>query len=283
LKNPAAEPQTDPVSLRRQALAALAEPDPSLMAQAARRLAAAASDSESADRVRTIGADECIETPADLPGRPDRPRLVDPRQVPMRSPFTAAGRAALLHAIAHIEFNAVNLALDAVWRFAALPPEYYRDWLQVAGEEALHFTLLRDHLRELGRDYGDFDAHDGLWLMAERTSGDVLARMALVPRVLEARGLDATPPLQAKFEHSGDARAAAILAVILRDEIGHVAIGNHWFGWLCRRGGHDPEATFALLAERHGAPRPRGPFNRAARLAAGFTESELARLERAAG
>ena len=192
-----------------------------------------------------------------------------------RSPFTTEGRAALLHAIAHIEFNAINLALDAVWRFAGMPRAFYADWLRVASEEALHFSLLREHLQSLGHDYGDFDAHDGLWTMAERTAGDVVARMALVPRTLEARGLDATPPLQAKLARAGDARAVAILDVILRDEIGHVAIGNRWYDWLCARDGIDPVAHYADLVRRHAAPRLRAPFNLEARRAAGFSAAEL--------
>ncbi len=243
--------------------------------------------------------------PPGLPGRPPLPLLVAPTQVPARSPFTPAGRAALLHAIAHIEFNAINLALDVVWRFAGMPREFYRDWLRVASEEALHFGLLREHLRtidsppahfdrspprgrsdglgaaqrRLGYDYGDFDAHDGLWAMAERTAGDVVARMALVPRTLEARGLDATPPLQVKFARAGDARAVEILGIILRDEVGHVAIGNHWYRWLCARDGLDAEAHYPQLARRYAAPRLRAPFNLEARRAAGFSEAELDALQ----
>ena len=219
-----------------------------------------------------------LEAPDTLPGRPGLPRLVPPKEVPTRSPFTPFGRAALLHAVTHIEFNAINLALDAAWRFAGMPVAFYRDWLRVASEEALHFTLLREHLQSLGFDYGDLDAHDGLWAMTERTAGDVTARMALVPRTLEARGLDATPPMQAKLKRAGDLRAAEILDVILRDEIGHVAIGNHWYRWLCTRDGHDPVALYADLAVRYEAPRLRPPFNHAARLAAGFTEAEIALL-----
>src|SRR5574343_866634 len=185
-----------------------------------------------------------LQRPEGLPGRPDRPRLLPALQVPNRSPFTTAGRAALIHAIAHIEFNAINLALDAVWRFAGMPREFYLDWLRVAAEEALHFSLLHEHLQSLGHRYGDFDAHDGLWTMAERTAGDVLARMALVPRTLEARGLDATPPLQAKFGRAGDQRAVAILDIILRDEIGHVEIGNRWYRHCCRLRGLDPVAIY---------------------------------------
>ncbi|MET0335432.1 MAG: ferritin-like domain-containing protein, partial [Rhizobacter sp.] len=221
---------------------------------------------------------EHIEAPPNLPGRPDRPRLVHARGVPSRTPFTPEGRAALLHSIAHIEFNAINLALDAAFRFSGMPVAFYVDWLRVASEEALHFTLLRNHLLSLAHDYGDFDAHDGLWLMTQRTAGDVTARMALVPRTLEARGLDATPPLRAKFARAGDTRTVEILDVILRDEVGHVAIGNHWYRWLCARDGLDPVAHYEVLTERHEAPRLRPPFNEPARLAAGFTGDEISRL-----
>jgi uncharacterized ferritin-like protein (DUF455 family) len=215
-----------------------------------------------------------------LPGRPQQPILVLPATLPRRSPFTPAGRAALLHAVAHIEFNAINLALDAVWRFPGMPEAYYRQWLQVAAEEALHFSLLNEHLSTLGHAYGDFDAHDGLWTMVERTAHDITARMALVPRTLEARGLDATPPMQERLRRAGDLRAVEILGVILRDEVGHVAIGNHWYRWLCERDGLDPVATYEHLARVHRAPQLRGPFNVEARLAAGFTEVEVAALQR---
>ena len=226
-----------------------------------------------------LDADAAIEEPATLPGRPPLPRLVPHIALARRSPFTRDGRAALLHSVAHIEFNAINLALDACWRFANMPPDYYRDWLVVAAEEALHFTLLREHLRDsLGVDYGDFDAHDGLWTMVERTKRDIVARMALVPRTLEARGLDAAPPMQAKLAKAGDARAVEILDVILRDEVGHVAIGNRWYRWLCERKGLDPIAHYAVLADRHEAPRPRAPFNLEARRRAGFSAEELSLL-----
>ena len=220
-----------------------------------------------------------IAEPAGLPGRPPQPRLVAASDVPRRSPFTPDGRAALLHAVAHIEFNAINLALDAVWRFAGMPADYYRDWLGVAAEEALHFTLLREHLRDsLGHDYGDFDAHDGLWTMVEKTRHDIVARMALVPRTLEARGLDATPPMQARLARAGDTRAVEILDVILRDEVGHVAIGNRWYRWLCARDDLDPLAHYAVLVRQFAAPRPRPPFNFDARRRAGFSAEELALL-----
>ena len=226
-----------------------------------------------------LDAAAMLEEPAALPGRPAQPRLVPHVALARRSPFTPAGRAALLHSVAHIEFNAINLALDAVWRFPGMPDAYYRDWIGVAAEEALHFTLLREHLRDsLGHDYGDFDAHDGLWTMVERTKHDLVARMALVPRTLEARGLDATPPMQAKLAKAGDARAVEILDVILRDEVGHVAIGNRWYRWLCARDGLDPLDHYALLAQRHEAPRPRPPFNLEARRRAGFEADELRQL-----
>jgi len=227
----------------------------------------------------TLDTEAVLDEPPGLPGRPDRPELVPAKDVPTRSPFTAEGRAALLHAIAHIEFNAINLALDATWRFAGLPQAYYRDWLRVAAEEALHFTLLREHLRSLDHDYGDFPAHDGLWTMTRRTAHDIVARLALVPRTLEARGLDATPPLRAKFARAGDARAVEILDIILRDEIGHVAIGNRWYRFVCERAGLDPVAIYPELAARHDAPRPRPPFNHEARRAAGFTDAEIAWLD----
>lgn len=266
-------PTVPPEELRRAALALLEEPDPAAKAEGTRALLARRT-------ALALEPDAALASAAVLPGRPPRPLLVPALQVPhKRSPATRAGRAALLHAIAHIEFNAINLALDAVWRFAGLPATYYRDWLQVAAEEALHFTLLREHLKQsLGHDYGDFPAHDGLWSMTARTAHDPLARMALVPRTLEARGLDATPPLQKKLAQAGDARAVEILDVILADEIGHVAIGNRWYRFLCAREGLDPVALYPRLTERYEAPHPRPPFNLTAREAAGFTAEEMALL-----
>ncbi|MFT7402061.1 MAG: uncharacterized ferritin-like protein (DUF455 family) [Hydrogenophaga sp.] len=199
-------------------------------------------------------------------------------QVRHRSPFTPEGLAALLHAVAHIEFNAINLALDAAWRFAGMPDDFYRDWLRVADEEATHFGLLREHLQSLGHNYGDFPAHDGLWEMCIKTQDDITARMALVPRTLEARGLDATPLIQArlrKVNTPAALRAIEILDVILRDEIGHVAVGNRWYSWLCAQQGMEPLAHYRALARRHNAPRLKPPFNDAARRAAGFTQAEL--------
>ena len=210
-----------------------------------------------------------------IPGRPDKPVLVPPLDVKRRSMNTVEGRAALLHALCHIEFNAINLALDAIWRFAGMPEDYYTDWLKVAAEESLHFTLLCEHLKTMGFAYGDFPGHDTLWEMVAKTQGDVLARMALVPRTMEARGLDAAPSTRNKLLQVGDAAGAAIIDVILRDEIGHVAIGNRWFGYLCQQRNLDPLSCYADLAQRYRAPKLRAPFNMEARRAAGFSESEL--------
>lgn len=219
-----------------------------------------------------------IFSPPPYPGRPDQPVLVKPQDVPRRSPFTPEGHAALVHAIAHIEFNAINLALDAIWRFAEMPANYYHDWMRVAQEEAKHFLLLRTHLQEQGYDYGDFVAHDGLWTMCTATQHDVTARMALVPRTLEARGLDATPIIQAKLRKVATPQAlaaVAILDVILQEEVGHVAIGNHWYRWLCEREGRDPVRFYTEAADRHNAPKLKPPFNLPARRQAGFTEAEI--------
>lgn len=277
------------MSLRDQALQILLICDPhdkALAARAAHQLVqettqeaagkAAAPALSEADRHAQLAL--TAEQATIMPGRPARPLLVSATQVPSRSPFTLEGRAALLHAICHIEFNAINLALDAVWRFAGMPTAFYTDWLQVAAEEALHFNLLREHLQSLGHDYGDFDAHDGLWAMCDKTRDDILARMALVPRTLEARGLDATPLIQDKLTRAGDHRAVEILDIILRDEVGHVAIGNRWFHHLCQERGEDAIALYPQLVQRYEAPRLRPPFNEAARRAAGFTTEELAFL-----
>jgi uncharacterized ferritin-like protein (DUF455 family) len=259
-------------STRHQALRWLLCRDPHAKARAVRALDAQAEP----------GACEVLVEHAGIPGRPDRPALVAHTRLKPRSAKSIEGRAMLLHALTHIELNAIDLALDICWRFAGLPEAFYHQWLAVAREEAQHFELLRDHLATLGFAYGDFDAHDGLWQMAERTRHDLLARLALVPRTLEARGLDASPAVRAKLLAAGDRRAGEILDLILRDEIGHVAIGNHWYRWLCARRGLDPLTTYVELAARHEAPRPRAPFNLEARRAAGFDDAELAALACAA-
>lgn len=213
-----------------------------------------------------------------LCGRSEKPELIPPKQVPQRSPATVEGRARLLHAIVHIEFTAINLALDHAARFRGLPESYYADWIGVAAEEAYHFTILRERLNSLGHDYGDFPAHAGLWEMAMKTADDPLARMALVPRLLEARGLDATPPIQRRLEQAGDTASARVLDIILRDEIGHVGLGDRWFRHLCAERGLAPESTYRDLLSRFKAPRPITPMNEAARLQAGFSAAELAAL-----
>lgn len=230
-----------------------------------------------ADQI-SLQVDTVIAEPVNIPGRPNEPELVSPLGVKRRSMSTLEGRAALIHALAHIEFNAINLALDAIWRFANMPRQYYADWLKVAAEEAHHFSLLNAHLKTIGYQYGDFTGHNSLWEMSERTKGDVLARMALVPRTMEARGLDASPLMRNKLAQVGDIAATEILDIILCDEIGHVAIGNHWFNWLCEQRGLAPIATYDVLAKQYHAPTLRKPFNMEARRQAGFTEAELALL-----
>ena len=251
---------------RLSALAALRLTDPEQKVAATRAISLhGATDSIATDPIRTPGDDTGV------PGRPDRPVRVAATAVQKRSPFTPEGRAALIHSICHIEFNAINLALDAVWRYDGMPEAYYRDWLRVADEEALHFTLLHTHLQGMGYRYGDFPGHDGLWNMCEKTKDDVLGRMALVPR----------PLIQAKLKrvNTPDALGAVeILDIILRDEVGHVAIGNHWYRWLCERAGIDPEATYPALVARYDAPRHKPPFNLEARSRAGFSPEELRAL-----
>ncbi|MCH8621638.1 ferritin-like domain-containing protein [Undibacterium sp. TS12] len=255
------------------ALTALLEPDPG------RKCAIL----YSIDNNMAILPDTVIAEPAGIPGRLPRPELVPPGKVGRRAMHTVEGRAVLLHALAHIELNAVNLAADILWRFAGMPVQFYLDWLKVAKEEAYHFQLLEGHLHTQGYAYGDFSAHNSLWEMAEKTRADLLARLALVPRTLEARGLDATPAVMAKLAQAGDQAAADILAIILRDEVGHVAIGNFWYKQLCAERGLDVVVTYAELAQKYKAPPLRGPFNLEARRAAGFDDRELQALQDGAG
>ncbi|MBU3624817.1 ferritin-like domain-containing protein [Polynucleobacter sp. JS-Safj-400b-B2] len=210
-----------------------------------------------------------------LPGRPVKPELVLPKLVPKRRMDTLEGRAGLLHSLAHIEFNAMNLALDAIWRFPNMPKEYYEDWLKVAKEEAYHFSLVNEHLHSLGFSYGDFPAHNSLWEMVERTTDSVIARMALVPRTMEARGLDAVPSIRDRFKQIKEARAVEILEIILNDEIGHVLIGNRWFNFLCTKDNLSPISAYRELAAQYLAPVLKGPFNMEARKLAGFSTEEL--------
>jgi uncharacterized ferritin-like protein (DUF455 family) len=218
--------------------------------------------------------------PIPEPGRPARPRLVEPASVPRRRLGSPEGRAALLHAIAHIEFNAINLALDAVYRFRRMPDAFYRDWISVAVDEARHYGLLVARLEQLGYAYGDFPAHNGLWEMAVKTADSCLVRMALVPRVLEARGLDVTPGMIERLSAVGDHATVEVLKVILDEEVRHVAIGSHWFRWCCEQQSVDPLKTFLGLLERHYGGSLRGPFNLDARYEAGFSPDEMAALTR---
>jgi hypothetical protein len=213
-----------------------------------------------------------------LPGRPLRPELVPPLSVPKRAMHTEEGRISLLHSLAHIEYNAINLALDAIWRFPEMPQQYYEDWLKVAKEEAYHFSLIQGRLQSLGFAYGDFPAHNSLWEMVERTADAVIARMALVPRTMEARGLDAVPAIRDRFRQIKDHETVQILEIILRDEVGHVLIGNQWFNFLCAKEGFSPIAMYKELARKYCAPVLRGPFNIEARERAGFTAEELSLL-----
>ncbi|MDP3138486.1 MAG: ferritin-like domain-containing protein [Burkholderiaceae bacterium] len=260
-------------SLRQQALEVVLQSDAHQKATLAGQL----------DDSARVDSDASLREPAGLPGRPARPVLFAKLQSARNKPrplTTVEGRAELIHALAHIELNAIDLAADVVWRFAGLPDEFYRQWAEVAKEEACHFQLLRDHLHLLGYDYGDFPAHTGLWDMAEKTKHDLLARLALVPRTLEARGLDASPAVKNKLTSAGDLRAGQILDIILRDEIGHVRVGNHWYRHLCEQRRLDPISTGEKLAAEHGAPRLQSPFNLEARRAAGFGDEELAMLAR---
>ncbi|MFZ2541508.1 MAG: ferritin-like domain-containing protein [Gallionella sp.] len=266
---------TQPIELREAALFWLAECEAARKAAGVRQLAQAClADEIELDSLAVLRATHPI------PGHPFKPELVAPRLVKRRSMITPEGRAVLIHALAHIEFNAINLALDAIWRFPDMPAAYYTDWLKVAGEEALHFSLLAGHLQGQGYAYGDFPAHNSLWEMAAKTQHDILARIALVPRTMEARGLDVVPSIRDKLAQAGDMAAAAILDIILRDEIGHVAIGNRWYSYLCEQRGQEAVATYAQLAREYAAPVLRGPFNLKARRAAGFSELELAGLTR---
>lgn len=237
------------------------------------------------DGLLPVGSDEndALHDDGSGVGRPDRPRLVSPRALPQRGLGSDEGRAAFVHAIAHIEFNAINLAWDAVWRFDGMPDAFYADWVRVADDEARHFALLSARLAEFGHAYGDFDAHDGLWDMARKTAHSCLERMALVPRVLEARGLDVTPAMIERLRGVGDVRSIAILDTILREEVAHVAAGTRWFRWCCAAAGVAPEATFDALLAAHARGSVRKPFNVDARAAAGFDAREMAMLDRLAG
>jgi uncharacterized ferritin-like protein (DUF455 family) len=262
-------PRKPAICPRVLALQALQIQDPQLKTAATLALA------RTAVRSHAWNLSATIDEPVDLPGMPTALRLVHAKDLRPQPLHTPHGKGALLHALAHIELNAVNLALDAVWRFADMPLAYYLQWLTVAREEAYHYRMLARRMAHWGTAYTQHAAHNTLWDMAHKTRGDVLARMALVPRLHEARGLDAAPAVREKLIGCGDAPSGAVVAVIQRDEVGHVAVGNHWFRALCEQRGLDPMSHYAALCEQYDAPKLRPPFNEAARLAAGFTQDEI--------
>ena len=219
-----------------------------------------------------------VSDPGGIPGRPAKPELVAHTSLKSKPLTTPEGRALLLHAIAHIELNAIDLALDVVWRFAGMPEDYYRDWVRIAKEEAKHFLLIQQHLVGMGFDYGHFPAHNSLWEMAERTRADIVARIGLVPRTMEARGLDASPGVKNKLISAGDHAAGRIMDIILEEEIGHVAAGNRWYRYVCETKGLDPISTYRQLIQQYDAPKLKSPYNLQARRLAGFEEEELTYL-----
>ncbi len=219
-----------------------------------------------------------VSDPGGIPGRPAKPELVAHTSLKSKPLTTPEGRALLLHAIAHIELNAIDLALDVVWRFAGMPEDFYRDWVRIAKEEAKHFLLIQQHLVGMGFDYGHFPAHNSLWEMAERTRADIVARIGLVPRTMEARGLDASPGVKNKLISAGDHAAGRIMDIILEEEIGHVAAGNRWYRYVCETKGLDPISTYRQLIQQYDAPKLKSPYNLQARRLAGFEEEELSYL-----
>jgi uncharacterized ferritin-like protein (DUF455 family) len=223
-------------------------------------------------RAETLTLGAPVKAP-ERPGRPGRPVLLRPGEMPNRKVGGSQGkRVALLHALAHIELNAIDLAWDIIARFDGpeLPPAYFDDWVKVAAEEALHFDLISQRLGALGAAYGDLPAHDGLWQSAVETAHDVLARLAIVPLVLEARGLDVTPTMIADLQRIGDLESAAVLQRIYDDEIGHVAIGSRWFNEIAVGRGLEPTTTWQHLVKQHFRGHLKRPFNRAGRDLAGL-------------
>jgi len=222
----------------------------------------------------TVNNDSAIQIIL-TPGLPRQLKLVAPRQLKRRGIQQQLGRNILMHAIAHIEFNAINLALDAAYRFRQQPTQYYHDWIGIAADEARHFEMIRNYLNTHDCNYGDYPTHNGLWDMAVQTQNDIVARMALVPRVLEARGLDVTPSIIQRLKSVGDTQAVAILEIIYQDEIGHVLTGSHWFKWQCQQRSLEPRSTFIKMIKKHLHGQLKGPFNLQARLLAGFDEMEI--------
>jgi len=218
----------------------------------------------------------CPPLPINLVSFPDKPALLPPRNMPNRKLTSPEGMAAFFHAIAHVEFMAIYLAWDILYRFRGMPDQFYKDWLQVADEEAQHFELIRTHLQALNIQYGDLPAHGGLWDHARDTADDLLARLAMVPRCMEARGLDVTPAIIEKFTRLGDQASVDLLTRILTDEVGHVALGSKWFNYVCKQRGVDPENTYqAMITQYYIGGKPKGPFNRELRIRAGFSDVEL--------
>lgn len=211
---------------------------------------------------------------------PEKPTLLPPKQMPSRGLGTKEGVIGFFHAIAHVECMAISLAWDLLYRFRGLPQQFYQDWLIVADEEAQHFEMIRQHLNALGCDYGDLSAHSGLWDHAVATADDLLGRLAMVPRCMEARGLDVTPGIIEKFKANKDEVSVAILTRILTDEVGHVERGSYWFNWVCEKNNLNPENEYQrLICQYYLGGKPKRPFNRALRLKAGFTDLELNWLE----
>lgn len=253
------------------------EPDPHIKCESVARLHEQFDslnfESESNDSPRKIAS----------PGYPETLQLVSPRDLKRRGIQSQKGRNILMHSIAHIEFNAINLALDAAYRFRNQARDYYKDWIGIAADEARHFCMIRDYLKQHGCEYGDFPAHNGLWQMAVDTQHDIVARMALVPRVLEARGLDVTPGIIAKLERVDDQHAVEILNIIYQDEIAHVDAGSRWFFYQCEQNHLEPRSTFMKMVEQYLHGELRGPFNISARLKAGFDEFEMASIDKRYG
>lgn len=256
-----------PISIGEAACQVLLTPDPGEKAALSRKMAVQW-------RAGDLSED-CLAMPPDRPARPGDPVLLPPAKMPRRRGGATRNRIALLHAVAHIEFNAIDLAWDMVARFArfdgeTMPRAFLDDWVGVADDEARHFSMIRERLLALGADYGDLPAHDGLWQAAEATRHDALARLAVVPMVLEARGLDVTPSMIERLQGMGDEKSAASLKVIYEDEISHVAAGERWFRYLCRRRGKDIQTHFHALVRENFAGLLKPPFNHDARLAAGM-------------
>ncbi|GJM04948.1 MAG: hypothetical protein DHS20C09_09390 [marine bacterium B5-7] len=230
---------------------------------------------------KTILSGDIMFTPIDVDinlikvGQPDKPPLVEPRDLPKRNMQTDEGRAAMIHSFAHIEFNAINLAWDLIYRFQDMPKDFYLDWTRVASEETKHFRLLQSQLRIFGYEYGDFPAHNGLWDIAEQTAHDLLLRLAVVPRILEARGLDVTPNLISRFRQVKDESTSLILELILKEEIGHVKTGTKWYRYQCEKLSLSPEDKFKQIAKEYLPSNKTQKINHEARLMAGFTQTEL--------